>query len=80
MSHPTDALPDAVAVELGYLHSRVDQLISQTAAEVGLLKLQIGDYAFTHLEQAEVMTMATNRFWAGDDGIAEKFGRKPRER
>jgi hypothetical protein len=66
--------------ELGYVHERIDQLIRQVAVEVGLLKMQMGDYAFSREEQTEIITMATNRFWAADAAAAEKFGRSPRER
>ena len=60
--------------ELDYLHERVDQLIRQTALEVGLASIDApgrerGDY---------IMTLALNRFKAADDAAGERCGRPSR--
>lgn len=62
--------PPSMADELAYLHDRIDQLIWQSALEVGLL--QPKDERPVHL--------ARERFWAADDEVAENHGRPKRQR
>lgn len=67
--------------EIGYVHERIDQLIRQTALEVGLIRLHTGiDPASTHNEQEESLQLTRQRFWAADDAAGEKHGKEPRDR
>jgi hypothetical protein len=69
--------------ELEYLHERIDQLIAQTAVEVGILNYQRdelrsgGQLSLT--QQAERIKLAKNRFWAADHAVGRDRGKLSRE-
>jgi hypothetical protein len=69
--------------ELEYLHERVDQLILQTAVEIGILNYQVHDLRsggqLTLTQQAERIKLAKNRFWQADYAVAEARGKPSRE-
>jgi len=73
MTHPQS--PDT-----DYLQERVDQLIRQTALEIGILELKcLGGVEFPG-EQERHLDLVRRRFWAADDAAADNHRRPYRER
>ena len=73
-----DSIPpgSSMGKELAYLHERIDQLIRQTAVEVGMLERKTDPLQAPrqHKQQTDCIKLALNRFQAADDAAAEKFG------
>lgn len=66
---------------LYYIHERIDQLIRQTALEIGLIRLHTGiDPGATREEQDHCMDLTRQRFWAADDAAADNHQQDYRER
>jgi hypothetical protein len=66
---------------LHYIHERIDQLINQTALEIGLIRLHTGiDPGSAQSECDRSLELTRRRFWMADDAAGEKHGKPPRER
>jgi hypothetical protein len=66
---------------LHYIHERIDQLVRQTALEVGLLRLHAGaDPASARSEQEHSLDLTRQRFWTAQDAAADNHGHPHRER
>lgn len=66
---------------LHYIHERIDQLVHQTALEVGLLRLHTGvDQCDTREQEDKSMELTRQRFWAAQDVASDNHGHESRER
>lgn len=67
---------------LHYIHARIDQLVRQTALEVGLLRLHVGadPGAGSHAAEDHAIELTRQRFWMAQDAAAEEHGQEKRER
>lgn len=65
---------------LHYIHERIDQLVRQTALEVGLLRLHVGvDRGDTREQQDHALALTRQRFWAAQDAAADNHHQRHRE-
>jgi hypothetical protein len=65
---------------LYYIHERIDQLVRQTALEIGLLRMRTGmDRDDTREQQEHAMQLTRQRFWAAQDAAADNHSQKHRE-
>jgi hypothetical protein len=63
--------------ETEYIHERIDQLVRQTALEVGLLRLHAGVDPLS--DQDLALQLTRHRFAMADRAAAETCGHLPRE-
>lgn len=64
---------------LHYIHERIDQLVRQTALEVGLIRLHTGVDATQNCADEDAAIQATqDRFWAAQDAAADNHGHSHR--
>jgi hypothetical protein len=63
--------------EWDYLHERLDQLIHQTALEIGILECKAHSPEPTEAQDKR-MALARDRFWAADDAAADNHRRRHR--
>ena len=61
---------------LYYIHERIDQLVRQTALEIGLMRIHIG---IDDMEPRHVLKLAEERFWAAQDAAADNHNQRHRE-
>jgi hypothetical protein len=68
---------------LYYIHERIDQLVRQTALEVGLLRLHLGVDTVNAEDPREgekvSMQLTRQRFWAAQDAAADNHHQEHRE-
>ena len=65
---------------LHYIHERIDQLVRQTALEIGLLRLHAGvDSGGSRSEEERAIQLTRNRFWAAQDAAADNHHQQHRE-
>ena len=65
---------------LHYIHERIDQLVRQTALEVGLLRLHAGvDSTRSRSEEDHALELTRQRFWAAQDAAADNHHHEHRD-
>jgi hypothetical protein len=65
---------------LHYIHERIDQLVRQTALEIGLLRLHVGvDPASNRTEETHAIQLTKDRFWMAQDAAADNHRQPHRE-
>jgi hypothetical protein len=65
---------------LYYIHERIDQLVRQTALEIGLIRLHAQiDPGSAPSEQRQSMQETKDRFWAAQDAAADNHNQRHRE-
>ena len=66
---------------LHYIHARIDQLVRQTALEIGLIRLHTQiDPGSARSEQDHSMELTRSRFWMAQDAAATEHHQEKRER